>query len=234
LRRSKHTLKREFKKPKHFVQNEEVELVETPSLRQSFTAKNKEQKQAVRSIVENQVSFILGRAGCGKTILAAGILSEWLVKGKLDKIIISRPLEFTGRNLGALPGDIEEKTYCWFIHIKEYLIRFLGKATYDKFKMEGKIVYQPLEIIRGLNLERSALLIEECQNISWEQCKVALTRIGDDESRVILTGDPEQADIRDPCIEKLVDKLEPLEEVGLTYLEENFRHPIVEKIARIL
>lgn len=203
-------------------------------LKMGFTAKNKEQREAIRSIVEKPISFILGSPGSGKSFLTIGIMAEWLIRGKIDKLIISRPLEFTGKNLGALPGDIEEKTCCWFIHVKDYLVKFLGSDLYKQLKLEEKIVYQPLEILRGLNLEKSTLVVDECQNVSWEQCKAALTRIGDDESRIVLMGDVDQPDIKSPCIEELLKKLSTLEEVGITYLKESFRHPVVEKIAKIL
>ena len=220
-----------MKKTKHTANGEEA----TPlRLKNSVTAKNKEQKAAIRAIIEHPITFIMGQAGCGKSYISIGIACEHLVRGKIDKIVVCRPLEFTGKNLGALPGDIEEKTYCWFIHVKEYLIHFLGLELYKKLKIEGRITFQPLEILRGLNLERTTMILEEVQNVTTEQCKAALTRINDDESRIILVGDRGQPDVKRPDIDYLIGKLEQLDEVAVCYLEESFRHPVVEKVSKLI
>ena len=178
-------------------------------MKNSFvSAKNREQKDLILSIINNPITFVTGTAGVGKSFCTIGLALEHLLKGKCDKFVLSRPLICMGK---ALP-----------------------KKQAFRLEEDGRIEYSPLELMRGTNLSRTYLLLTEAQNATYEQLKMLLTRIGDDESRIILDGDIEQTDIKICHMKTVMDKIEHLEEVGNVELLESMRHPVVQKIARLL
>lgn len=197
------------------------------------SAKNKEQKQLIRSIVENPVTIVTGPPGSGKTIVSIGLALEHLLRGNCDRVIISRPLVCTGKALPALPGDMKEKLQPYWMQAHQYIVDFL-KTDAAKLEKEDKIQYLPLELMRGMNLRKTYLVLTEAQNATYEQLKMLLTRIEDENSRIIIDGDLEQTDLKECHLTRVIDKIQHLEEVGLVHLVESLRHPIVEKIARLL
>ena len=204
-------------------------------MKNSFvSAKNREQKDLILSIINNPITFVTGTAGVGKSFCTIGLALEHLLKGKCDKFVLSRPLICTGKALPALPGDLKEKLDPYWGQAKQYIEDFLGKKQAFRLEEDGRIEYSPLELMRGTNLSRTYLLLTEAQNATYEQLKMLLTRIGDDESRIILDGDIEQTDIKICHMKTVMDKIEHLEEVGNVELLESMRHPVVQKIARLL
>lgn len=202
---------------------------------QSFiSAKNSEQKELILSIVHNPITIVTGDPGTGKSIVSIGLALEHLLRGTCDKFVLSRPLVCTGKPLPALPGDLKEKLDPYWGQAKQYIEDFLGKSQAFRLEQEGKIQYYPLELMRGTNLSRTYLLLTEAQNASYEQLKMLLTRIGDNESRIILDGDIQQTDIKDCHLETVMQRIGHLDEVGMIELQESMRHPVVQKIARLL
>lgn len=204
-----------------------------------ISAKNREQKDFILSIIQNPITFVTGEAGTGKSFVSIGMALEHLLRDKCDTVILSRPLVCTGKALPALPGDLKEKLDPYWGQAKAYVEQFLGKAKAERFEHEGRIKFEPLELMRGTNLVRTYLILTEAQNATYEQLKMLLTRIDDDDTRLILDGDLEQTDLRlregDYCpMERVMDKLEELDEVGMVELQESLRHPVVQKVARLL
>lgn len=100
--------------------------------------------------------------------------------------------------------------------------------------MNKAIQYQPLEYLRGTNLMATYFVLHEAQNATYEQLKMILTRIGDDQSRVIIEGDLEQKDNRSNGLDQVMEKLQHLNIVGAVELDKCFRHPIVQVVSELL
>ena len=176
-------MKRKTKKPSSAPQK--VKAVE---------AKTENQKEYIRSIVENDVVFCSGPSGSGKSYIAAGIASEHLHRGEIDQVLITRPLVCTGKELGSLPGDLLDKIAPYLLPMQENFRNFLGRAYYGMYYNEGRIKYQPLEVMRGSTFHNTYMILDEAQNCTFEQIKMFITRMGQG-SKVLINGDTKQCDL---------------------------------------
>lgn len=181
-------------------------------------AKTPNQKDYIRAIIENDVIFCTGPSGCGKSFIASGIASSHLHRGEIDQVLITRPLVCTGKDLGSLPGDLLEKIAPYLLPMQENFRHFLGRAYYGMYYNEGRIKYQPLEIMRGSTFHNTYMILDEAQNCTWEQIKMFITRMGQG-SKVIINGDIKQTDLRSKSgLEEIIDKLQDLDGVGICRL----------------
>lgn len=199
-------------------------------------AKTFNQKEYIRSIVENDIVFCSGPAGSGKSYIAAGIAATHLHQGLIDQIIISRPLVCTGKDIGALPGEIGEKIAPYLLPMEENLKHFLGQAFYGLYVNEHKIMYRPIEVMRGATFHNAYMILDEAQNCTEEQIKMFVTRMGQN-SKVIINGDADQDDLRGRsglchCMDKLKD-IEGIAVCRLSY-EDIQRNGILGKFLKAL
>ena len=161
---------------------------------------------------------VAGPSGSGKSYIAAGIASEHLHKGEIDQVLITRPLVCTGKELGSLPGDLLDKIAPYLLPMQENFRHFLGRAYYGMYYNEGRIKYQPLEVMRGSTFHNTYMILDEAQNCTWEQIKMFITRMGQG-SKVIINGDIKQTDLsKRSGLEEIIDKLDGLEGVGICRL----------------
>lgn len=209
-------------------------LPKIPQLQRQIKPKTKNQAEYIRAIAENQIVFVTGPAGCGKTVLATALACEHLMSGKIDKIIITRPIVEAGRSQGFLPGNILEKSMPYMIPVIDELNLSLDPIFVQALIREGKIEILPLAYMRGRNFHNSFVIADEMSNATKTELKLLLTRIGMN-SKLIITGDLKQSDLPlyeqgglDDCIKKL-DKLEDIAIVKL-YDEDIIRNPIIAKI----
>jgi len=143
------------------------------------------------------------------TFIASGLASEKLHKGDISRIVVTRPLVCTGKDIGALPGELDEKIMPYLLPLEENFRFFLGDMYKDYFS-QGFILYKPLELMRGSTFNNAIMILDEAQNCTLEQLKMFITRIGQD-SKVIINGDLDQTDLRKTpssllyCINKLKD-----------------------------
>lgn len=185
-------------------------------------------------MVENDVVFCQGLAGSGKTHIAVGMALEWLIEDKVDKIVITRPVVEAGERLGFLPGTAEEKLHPYLLPILDEINHFITMSDYVKLKNENKIEIVPLALMRGRNFHDSFIIADECQNASYDQLKMLITRIGN-QSKMVLTGDSGQSDlprhIRGGFVD-LIENLDDIDGVGIAFLEscDIVRNPIIGKI----
>ena len=185
----------------------------------SVTAKTPNQKDYIRSIVENDITFCCGPAGSGKSFVAAGIAASHLHKGETSRIIVTRPLVCTGKDIGALPGELDEKIAPYLTPMQENLRFFLGQSYYGYYNNEGKLKYEPLEVMRGATFHDSYMILDEAQNCTFEQIKMFITRMGEN-SKIIINGDINQSDIRGlGGLEYCMDRLEAVDGVGVCELD---------------
>jgi phosphate starvation-inducible PhoH-like protein len=165
------------------------------------------QKEYIRSIVENDVVFCSGPSGSGKSFIAAGMAAHHLHRGEIEQVIVTRPLVCTGKEIGSLPGELGEKIAPYLLPMKENLKFFLGQSFYGYYDNDGAIQYKPLEVMRGSTFHNTYMILDEAQNCTVDQIKMFITRMGKN-SKVLINGDVKQDDLRgrsglDFCIEKL-------------------------------
>lgn len=188
----------------------------------SIVPRNAEQKMAMELLMDPSVKLVtlIGKAGSGKTLISlASALHHVVNDHKLyNRILISRPIQPMGRDLGFLPGDIEEKLQPWMQPLYDNLELLLG-ADYnmiEMYKEQGIIHVEPLTYIRGRSIPNSFIIIDEAQNLSAHEIKTIITRIGEN-SKIVLTGDIDQID--NPYVD--------FADNGLTHVVEKFKeYPI--------
>jgi len=215
-------------------QRKEVE--KAPQKVTPVEAKTDNQKDYIRAIVENDIIFCSGPAGSGKSFIAAGLAAEHLHHGKIDKIIVTRPLVCTGKDIGSLPGEMGEKIAPYLLPMKENLMYFLGRAYYGLYINEGQIVYRPLEVMRGSTFHNAYMILDEAQNCTEEQIKMFVSRMGEN-SKVIINGDVEQNDLRGKSgLGFCMDRLKNIEGIAVCKLhyEDIQRNGIIGTFLRAL
>lgn len=163
--------------------------------------RNKEQTFSLELLLDPmvQVVSLIGKAGSGKTLLAvAAGLHQVMEDGKQSiyrRLVISRPIQPMGRDIGFLPGTLEEKMAPWLAPIQDNLQFLMGndKLTLDMYMESGTIELEALTYIRGRSIANAYIIIDEAQNLSSHEMKTILTRVGEG-TKIILTGDVEQID----------------------------------------
>jgi phosphate starvation-inducible PhoH-like protein len=192
------------------------------------------QKEYIRAIAENAIVFCQGAAGSGKTHCAVGLALEYLLEDKVKKIIITRPVVEAGEKIGYLPGKYEEKLFPYLLPIEDEINHFITPAQNATLKLNNKIEIVPLGFMRGRNFHNCFIIADECQNASYEQLKMLLTRIGNN-SKMVLTGDVTQSDLSRHLqggFYSMIEALEGIEAIGVCRLNNSdiIRNPIIGKI----
>ena len=182
---------------------------EPGSAMSSFRSKNKEQKFAVEALLRPEIEMVTltGLAGSGKTYVALMAGLDGLQEGRYNRIIISRSLQPVGRDLGFLPGDIDEKMAPWLAPIMDNFRTMMGDRDLTYFEMmmgKGEIEVAPLAYIRGRTFNDSYVIVDEAQNATVHELKTIITRVGKN-SKIVLLGDTDQIDT--PYIDRLSNGL---------------------------
>jgi len=192
------------------------------------------QKKYLETVYRNEVVFVIGPAGTGKTYLAVAMAMAALQKEQVVRLVLTRPTVEAGEKLGYLPGGLEEK-------IEPYL-RPLYDAFYDlilanKFQslLQGGIIeIAPLAYMRGRTFNDAFIILDEAQNTTYEQMKMFLTRLGFG-SKVVITGDITQIDLSPPKssglvqVQSLFTGIKGIQTIYLTR-RDVVRHRLVQQI----
>ena len=162
------------------------------------TPRNKEQMFALELLKDKKVDIVtlVGKAGCGKTLLAiAAGLQQVVETEEYRRLVISRPIQPMGRDIGFLPGTMEEKMAPWVAPIQDNLQYLMGndKTTLEMYMDSGTIEVEALTYIRGRSIANAFIIIDEAQNLTAHELKTILTRVGEN-TKIVLTGDVEQID----------------------------------------
>lgn len=171
-------------------------VVEIAQYQEQKSLKPRNAKQALH--LEYMQTFdqvvTVGPAGTGKTFVTAWHAADLFDQGRINKIVITRPNVPTGRSIGFFPGSLEEKMAPWLAPVISVLKERLGQAAFEIAVKRGDIVYQPIETIRGASFENAFIIVDEAQNITIDEAKALLTRVGEN-SRIVIDGDLRQCDI---------------------------------------
>jgi phosphate starvation-inducible protein PhoH and related proteins len=214
--------------------NSLLPVTDIPEFRNRLKPKSENQKEYIRYIAENTITFCQGVAGSGKTHIAIGMALEHLLYHKVDKIVITRPVIEAGEKIGYLPGTAEEKLHPYLLPILDEINHFISPANYANLKINNKIEIVPLGLMRGRSFHNSFIVADECQNASYDQLKMLLTRTGQN-SKMILTGDISQSDLQYHMRGGFLDMinfLKDLDGIGCALLEscDIIRNPIIANI----
>jgi PhoH-like ATPase len=201
-----------------------------------ITARNKQQQYAFDLLLNDDIRLVtlVGKAGTGKTLLALAAGLEKTIEARaFQRLVVSRPVFPLGRDIGFLPGDIEEKLKPWMQPIRDNLDFLMGASAVAgraKGKKDlqglfdlGMIEVEPLTYIRGRSMPNQYLIVDEAQNLTPHEIKTIITRAGEG-TKVVLTGDPYQID--NPYIDSSSN--------GLTFVTERFKEePIAGHITLV-
>jgi len=196
---------------------------------------NEEQKSAKSKILNNTVTILRGKAGSGKSLLAANVALDLLFSREIEKIIITRPTVVAGQDIGFLPGDVNEKLAPFTAPVYENMHRLYNKDKIEKCIADGEIEIVPVSFMRGRNFTDCLVVVDEAQNLTDNQTELLLTRICSG-SKMIFCGDGAQIDLRDKKTSGFDVVCKHMKEVPgfeVVTLEKNHRHPIVDDILEV-
>ncbi len=168
--------------------------------------RNKEQHFSLDLLLNDEIKLVtlVGKAGTGKTLLAIAAGLQKVAEEKVfHKLLVSRPIFPLGRDIGYLPGTVEEKLNPWMQPIYDNVEFLLGLTSKDRDKKTGQshqdlvdmgfMAIEPLTYIRGRSIPNQFMIVDEAQNLTPHEVKTIITRVGDN-TKIILTGDPYQID----------------------------------------
>jgi phosphate starvation-inducible PhoH-like protein len=168
------------------------------------------QGEYLRAIHENSIIFGIGSAGTGKTYIAATYAAGELFHRRVKKIILTRPNVETGRGLGFLPGTLEEKYAPYLEPFDQIFSNSLGRGFYEYALNKNQIIPKPLGFMRGTTFEDCIVLLDEGQQMTKDEMKMILSRVGKN-CKIIISGDQDQSDISNSGLEDAAKRLEHIE-----------------------
>ena len=223
----------------------------TPQFRVNCKFKNKKQKEMHDTILENRITFVRGAAGTGKTLISLLTALECIKDPtvNIDQIVLTKPIvEITSsRGLGALPGDINEKTLSYYTHFYDSLTKLIGTEPTKLLKERGVIKDTVLNFLRGSTFGKwdaqgnpvgSFCIFDESQNCSPVEMKTFISRMGE-ESKLVIMGDSDQIDLKlnkgEKCgLDDAWDRLQGVPGIGFIEFTEDdiVRDPFLIEIMK--
>ena len=210
------------------------------SMSVNIKCKNENQKLVIESIKNNEITIVSGLPGTGKTFLAcAEALKLIKTRPKYKKILLVKSvIQLPGEELGFLPGDLKDKLDPYMISFIDNFEKIIGESLTNKLRELGLIQIQPLAFVRGRSIDNTIIVVDEAQNISIQNMRTLMTRIGDN-SKMVILGDVKQKDIKNPknsSLEVVIDKFEGIDGFGCVSLrnpDDVVRNPVMKIIERI-
>jgi len=204
------------------------------SKKKVITPKSLNQREYVNSIRKADIVFAIGPAGTGKTYLAMAMAISALVKKEVNRLVLTRPAVEAGEHLGFLPGDLYEKVNPYLRPLYDALHDMMPFDSASRLIDQGVIEVAPLAFMRGRTLNDSFVILDEAQNVTREQMKMFLTRLGFS-SKAVITGDVTQTDLPNDMVSGLVEAKEVLAGIkGIRFVHltssDVVRHPLVQEI----
>lgn len=195
------------------------------------------QKEFTDLIDEKEIILAAGPAGTGKSFLSIGKALELIQNktNKYEKLKILKPAVESGENLGFLPGDLKEKLEPHLASSIDIVDKIVGEANRIKLEEKGIVCVEPLGFLRGKTLDNTILIVEEAQNISPEQMKTLLTRIGEN-TKYIISGDLDQSDkykkVTETGLYDVFQRHSHMEEIGVFMFDKTdiVRNKIISKL----
>jgi len=205
----------------------------------NIKCKSQKQKELINSIKDNEITICYGPAGTGKTYLGcAQALKELKMSKTIDKIYLVKSVT-TLRNeeIGFLKGTMEDKLEPFMFSFMNNFEKLIGKTLTQQLKENGHIEYLPIAYLRGVNLDNAVILVDEAQNISIQNLKTIMTRLGE-KSKMVFLGDIKQKDIKDKkdsALEFLYEQFKGINKIGVVSLDitDVVRNPLIKDIEKV-
>lgn len=200
-------------------------------------ARTHNQKKIVEAVEENDMVFVIGPAGSGKTYTAVALAVRALKRKEVKRIILTRPAVEAGESIGFLPGDMKEKLDPYLQPLYDALMDMLPPLKLTQYMETGVIQIAPLGFMRGRTLDHAFVILDEAQNATDAQTRMFLTRMGNS-AKFIITGDVTQIDLPKKVQSGLRNAWNLLKGTkGIAFIElggsDIVRHPLVKRIVDI-
>ena len=217
------------------------ELLEAPedaivlsTRRADLRGRTATQSLYLQNIATHDITFGIGPAGTGNTLLAVASAVDALERSSVQRIVLTRPAVEAGERLGFLPGDLAQKVDPYLRPLYDALYELMGHDKVQKAFERNAIEIAPLAFMRGRTLNNAFVILDEAQNTTPEQMKMFLTRIGFG-SRAVVTGDVSQIDLPKGAMSGLIDAervLKRVKGIAITRFTsaDVVRHPLVARI----
>lgn len=226
------------KKVQSPIQSKTVkELLNSIIKKERLKCKNEIQKEFANIITDKELIFATGPAGTGKSYISISKAIDLILQGNnnFEKIIITRPAEESGEELGFLPGNLREKMEPYMLPVLDIFDKLIGKKARIQLEEKELLLIQPLGFIRGKTIDNAILIVDEAQNMTKLQMKTLLTRIGEN-SKFIISGDLDQIDkfknYTDSGLYDAIKRLKSIDELGFIEFTVNdiVRNKLITKI----
>ena len=237
-RRNKQLSEEELREVDEFVYSKNIEEDKfLKSMSVNYKCKTENQGKLRDSIRNNEISIVSGLPGTGKTFIAcAEALKMIKSRPRFKKILLVKSVvQLKGEELGHLPGDLNEKFDPYMGSFVDNFEKIIGESLTRKLRELGLINIQPLAFVRGRSIDNTIIIVDEAQNISIDNMRTLMTRIGDN-SKMIILGDVKQKDIRnkkDSSLEVIIEKFNEVDDFGCVELRDPndvVRNPIIKII----
>jgi len=237
-RRNKQLSEEDIKEMETFLNRNNIEedkLFSTISI--NVKCKTENQKKLVNSIKQNEITICSGLPGSGKTFLSCAE-SLKLIKSRprYKRIVLVKSIvPLKNEEIGHLPGDLKEKMAPIMESFTDNIRKLIGMSRMEKLMELGVIEIVPIAFARGRSIDNSIILIDEAQNISMDNIRTLMTRIGND-SKMVIMGDSRQKDIKnkkDSSLEIVLNKFKNVDGFGTVELrnpEDVVRNKIIKVI----
>jgi len=209
------------------------------SLKLDLKHKNENQKKLTQAIKKNDLTICSGPPGCGKTYLSCyESLLEIKHNDKINKIVLVKSVvTLKSEEIGFLKGTLEEKMEPFMFSFMKNFEKIIGAQNSEKLKQEKIIEILPIAYMRGINIDNAIIIIDETQNITIDNIRTILTRLGEN-SKMIFLGDTKQIDQKnknDSALKFLIANFKNIEGVGVVEfgIDDIVRHPLIKKIEPI-
>jgi phosphate starvation-inducible PhoH-like protein len=201
--------------------------------------KTANQKNLVNEIKNKEIVICSGLPGTGKTFLSCAVALELLKKDpRYRKIVIVKSVTtLKDEEIGFLKGTMKEKMEPFMYSFMHNFEKVIGKQNVEILRANNMIEEMPIAYMRGINIDNSITIIDEAQNISIDNIRTIMTRLGEN-SKMIFLGDENQIDMKkknESSLNFIIDKFKNFDEVGTIVLGEDdvVRNPLIKKIEQI-
>jgi phosphate starvation-inducible PhoH-like protein len=237
-RRKKQLSPEELREIEEFVYSKNAEEDKfLKSMSVNYKCRTENQGKLREAIRNTEISIVSGLPGTGKTYIAcAEALKLIKARPKYKKILLVKSVtQLKGEETGFLPGDLADKLEPYMISFIDNFEKIIGESLTRKLRDLGLINIQPLAFVRGRSIDNTIIIVDEAQNISIDNMRTLMTRIGDN-SKMVILGDVKQKDIknkRESSLEIIIDKFKDKEGFSCVELrnpEDIVRNPIIKLI----